>query len=69
MTTEEKFVELAWEIGEASQHRDAMWGLHRNNPSAATEGWLVEARTDMRKLNARWRRLQDKRYAEWNQAA
>ncbi|GEM_PF-1562063 len=69
MAAEEKLVNLAWEIGEASQHRAAMLGLRRNNPSAATKEWLAEARANMRKLQARWRLLQDKRYSEWNRAA
>ena len=69
MTTEEKLVELAWKMGETSQQSAAMLASHRKAPNANTAEWLAEACSDMRKLNARRRRLENKRFAEWNQAA
>ena len=63
MAAEEKLVNLAWEIGEASQHRAAMFGLHRNAPNANTTEWLAEARANVRKLQARSRRVQAKLHA------
>jgi hypothetical protein len=54
---ENNYTDVVWQLGQAIQHRDAMSGLHRNNPSQATQEWRDEANLEVRRLQRQEKRL------------
>jgi hypothetical protein len=48
--------DVAWQLGQAIQHRDAMSGMHRNSPSQATQEWRDEANVEVHRLQRQEKR-------------
>jgi hypothetical protein len=54
---ENNYSNLLWKLAEATQHRNAISDLHRNNPSRATLEWRNEANVEVRKLQRQMQRV------------
>jgi hypothetical protein len=69
MTPEQQLDNLTYELGAALQRRAALKAKHHDDPSAATFEWLIEARRDVKNVQARTRRLEAIRYRAYSEPA
>jgi hypothetical protein len=57
ISIQNSYNEILSQLGEATQHRDAMSAMHRRTPTIATLEWRNEANLKLRKLRDQERRL------------